>query len=360
MREMFSLGVRELVLRRNSTLGIIFGISVVLMIFLSLESITEGVEKSLVGTETEKMMVMQRGQGMVWTSYLSEALEKELEELGVEVIVPELRLMRVVEGNYVLLRGIPLDRYLEVEDFEMIDGEALGEGDEDLLMIGKNVSELSNINVGDGFEIMGESFSVKGVFETGTIADNEIWFDLQKVQELFNSKDFVTTFVVLIDEERKAEIEDELDVQVNNESEQMRSINQGMESLYNLLRLVSVIAATAAILGIMNLMFTVVKQRQRDIAILKSVGFGKREVLSYVVSQSILLSVSGFLVSLIMALIFTKTANIGAMGISIKPVLNLGVLLNAFFLTILIGTLSGAYPAHIASKLNIAEVLRNE
>ena len=138
-----------------------------------------------------------------------------------------------------------------------------------------------------------------------------------------------------------------LDVQVVDEGQVWESFKGASTSLYTLLRLVSTIIAVAAVLGLMNMMFTIVKQRKQEVATLRSVGFGRRAVVAYV------LALSG-------ASLFLRGLQVEAIGITMEPRLAPTIALRALGLMAAIGLLAGGYPALLVTRLNLAEALRGE
>ncbi|MFQ6058608.1 MAG: ABC transporter permease [Anaerolineae bacterium] len=359
--EMAKLGLRELLTRKRTALGLVLGVSVVLLVFLSLEGIRAGVGQTLTAQDTGTMMVLPDGAMGFWGSYLPMNLRKRLRGLGAEMAVPELFVTRErAPGEMLLFRGVPLNDYQKVIGFRMVAGQPLTPGDRHMVMIGADVADSKGLGPGDIFTYQGKDFVVKGVFETGLLADSEVWLDLKEADRLFNAQGYVSTFVLESDPALARKIEQRLDLDVVTEKEVWESFNSAGESLFALLQLVSVIIAAAAVLGIMNMMFTVVKQRQREIAIMRSIGFGKREILIYVLSQSLIVSTLGFFLALAASFLFIQGLKMEVMGMTLEPTLDTSVVAGAFVLTLVMGLLAGGYPATLATRLNIAETLRGE
>ncbi|MFQ6015551.1 MAG: ABC transporter permease [Anaerolineae bacterium] len=361
MTEMVKLGARELLARKRVSLGLILGVSVALLVFLALEGITAGVGQTLTAQDTGTMMVLPEDTMGFWGSYLPMNLRKRLKGLGASMAVPEIFVTRErAPGEMLLFRGVPLNRYQDIIGFQMVAGEPLAPGDRHMVMLGADVAESKGLGPGDIFEYRGKKFTVKGVFKTGLLADSEVWLDLKEADRLFNAQGYVSTFVLESDPALARKIEQRLDLDVVTEKEVWESFNSAAESLFALLRLVSVIIAAAAVLGIMNMMFTVVKQRQREIAIMRSIGFGRGEILIYVISQSLIVSTLGFFLALAASLLFIQGLKMEVMGMTLEPALDTSVVAGAFVLTLVIGLLAGGYPATLATRLNIAETLRGE
>ena len=360
--QMARLGMREMLGRKRMTLSSILGIVVALFVFLSIEAITKGATQTFTSEDTGNLIVQQKGTlGEAGGSFLPIAYEETLRELGAQLVVPEIHAFGgSASETVVLFRGIPLESYASLEKFRMKEGSQLGPGDEGKVMVGSNIAEAKDLRPGGVFLYRGEEFPVKGVFETGTIADNEVWVDLDTASQLFNLGSEVSVFVIRADEALTARIEDALPVEVTKEFEAFESFNQAIQGIILILRTVSAVMAIAVVLAIANVMFTVVRQRQRQMAVLRSIGFGRAEMIFYVMVQAFVLSLLGFLVAVALAFLVIAPLKLDTFGLLIKPTIDAGVLFGALLLTLVIGTLAAAYPARLAAGLNIADTMRQE
>ena len=360
--QMARLGMKDLLGRKWTTLSSILGIGVALFVFLAIESITTGFTQAFSSEDTGNLIVQQKGTlGEFGGSFLPASYEARLRELGAEVVLPEIHAFAGSSlETIVLFRGVPLASYTSLEKFRVKEGSQLGPGDEGNVMVGTNIAEAKNLRPGGVFLYEGEEFPVKGVFETGTIADNEVWVDLETASRLFNLSTEVTVFVIRGDDALRERIEDALPVEITKEFEALETFNRSIQGIALILRTVSVVMAIAVVLAIANVMFTVVRQRQREMAVLRSIGFGRAEMVLYVMVQAFVLSLLGFLVALAIALLLIAPLKLETFGLIIKPSVDAGVVLGALLLTLLIGLLSAAYPARLAAGLNIASTMRQE
>jgi putative ABC transport system permease protein len=104
-----------------------------------------------------------------------------------------------------------------------------------------------------------------------------------------------------------------------------------------------------------NTMVMAVRERTREIGILKTLGFSSRKLLAMVVGESLLISVIGGLAGLLLAsLVIFALAQAGFLaGLSMTPV----VWGTGFLWMLLLGALTAAIPAYNALKLNIVTAL---
>jgi len=358
---MIALGIRELLSRRRAALGLTLGVAVVILVFLALGALTEGIGRSLAVRDTNTMLVLPKGASSFWGSYLPLRVKKQLKGLGARLVVPEIFVIRErAPGDLLLFRGVPLDKYSRVIGFRMVAGEPLVPGDRGMVLVGRDVAEARGLRPGDPFTYQGKTFIVKGIFETGLITDSEVWLEFNEAARLFNSRGYASTFAVEADPRLARKIEERLDLEVISEKEMWEGFSGALDSLYVLLRLVSVIVALAAVLGVMNMVFTLVRQRRREIAVLRAVGFGRKSVIAYVLAQSLTVALAGYLMAVAGALAFLRGIRMQALGITVETALTVELIVGALGLTWVIGLLAGAYPAWQVSRWSVAEVLRGE
>jgi putative ABC transport system permease protein len=115
-------------------------------------------------------------------------------------------------------------------------------------------------------------------------------------------------------------------------------------------------------IGIMNIMLVSVTERTREIGLRKALGARKMDILVQFLSESILLSLIGGLVGIVLAelicIIIAKVA--AASGTSISPSIGLDSVLLATLFSSAVGVLFGLYPSNRASSLQPVEALRYE
>jgi putative ABC transport system permease protein len=127
------------------------------------------------------------------------------------------------------------------------------------------------------------------------------------------------------------------------------------------------IAAVALIVGgvgLMNTMYTSVLERTREIGILKAVGARDGQVMGLFLVDSGLMGLIGGVLGLVLGGVLSVfgTRLLGpALGVgSFQPVFGATLILGVLVASFVIGSLSGAWPAWRASRLNPVEALAAE
>lgn len=115
-------------------------------------------------------------------------------------------------------------------------------------------------------------------------------------------------------------------------------------------------------IGIMNIMLVSVTERTREIGLRKAIGARKRDILVQFLTESILLSLLGGLIGILLA--WGIAALVGAIaaasGTPITPNITIDAILLATLFSMAVGLLFGLYPANRAASLQPVEALRYE
>ncbi len=126
-----------------------------------------------------------------------------------------------------------------------------------------------------------------------------------------------------------------------------------------ILLLIAFIALVISGIGIMNIMLVTVSQRTKEIGLRKAIGARRREILSQFLLEAFLISATGGVIGILIAVLIP---------VIIEPLLpgNLGVPISgvsivvAFLVSCLTGVFFGFLPANRAAKLQPTESLRYE
>jgi len=119
--------------------------------------------------------------------------------------------------------------------------------------------------------------------------------------------------------------------------------------------------AFAIMLVSANTMAMSVRSRTREVAVLKTLGFTSRSVLSIFISEAVALAISGGIIGLLFAIpvIAAMTDRFVGLGIPLDMKIKLPTAAIALTASVVLGLVSGYLPAHRASRMNIVEALRH-
>ncbi len=286
--------------------------------------------------------------------------------------------------------------YEKIETIELYDGDFIGNND-NMVVIGYSVardvfdSDSSNnddfeLSVGDMININGTEYKVSGILAEAGFGGNDrsLILDINEagilIDEWDESYDSIEVKAGDIDDiESLIEvIEDALrvsrEVEVGSEDFMVSSMVQMMDTVTEMLDTLSMfltgIAAISLLVGaisIANTMYTSVFERTREIGIMKALGADDSEVKWLFITESGIISLigglGGVVIGLILANVLVSAGSIvtlmpgrmngGVMSFSFDPAVIAGSLL----FSLLIGVLSGYFPAKRAANLNPIEAI---
>jgi ABC-type lipoprotein release transport system permease subunit len=275
-------------------------------------------------------------------------------------VIPEIHtVVGLSPRDAVLLRGVSLDQYLEVESIKIIAGRPLQPGDPPrLALIGSRLAEERGAGPGGAIQIRGRDFQVAGVFEMGTYADYEAWVSLAGAQDLMGWANEVSVFIIPAGETLNPGDELPGGLSVVRKGETGVNLVKEWQPLFDLLGLVASALGAAAAVTLANILWRLAWLRRRDLAILLSLGFGRPALCVYLLTQAASVGCLGFLFGTGAAYLLSAVTSVRTAGISIQAVYDASVLAWSLVFILLISLAGSVLPLIWLARANLAELLR--
>ena len=242
--------------------------------------------------------------------------------------------------------------------------------------VAQKIATQHNFKIGDRITIKGDIYPVNPELTIAAIfqhpANTEcLIFHRDYLTELQSksstSRDTVGTFLLLADKpENVPRISKAIDTMFDNDPAPTRTESEKEFGRSFLAFLGNIKLFLAAICGAIS--FTIllvsantvamsVRERTRELAILRTLGYAPGEILSLVLAESVLISILGGAFGLVLGALLAKGAQAGSGGFPVPGVKWQAVLI-VMTMAILIGFLAAVVPAISASRKNVVESLR--
>jgi putative ABC transport system permease protein len=102
-----------------------------------------------------------------------------------------------------------------------------------------------------------------------------------------------------------------------------------------------------------------IRERTREVAVLRTLGFTRGSILKLLLSESIAISLIGGLVGITLATAAVLFMAQPGIGLPVSMRMNLATALVVMVVSLLVGLVSGLIPSYRASNLGIVDALRH-
>ncbi len=158
-------------------------------------------------------------------------------------------------------------------------------------------------------------------------------------------------------ERRRLADGDNDDFSIMDQKELASTLSGTTRTLTALLAAIAAVSLLVGGIGIMNIMLVSVTERTREIGIRLAIGALERDVLTQFLVEAVVLSAFGGVIGVSFALI---VSSLGARALGLPWVLDLKIVALALLFSAGVGVVFGFFPARRAASLNPIDALRHE
>lgn len=367
-------------------LGIIIGVSAVIIMTTLVQGATSNVTSSIESMGSNLLTVMIKGNYYNNSNILLYDDIKAFEEYAsIKNASP------VVSGNVTSkygttdydtsLEGVD-SSYLETKNYAIASGRFISALDNDnrnkVAVIGTTVkSELfgSQNPLGETIMINGTKFTVVGILEEKGSSmreddDDKIVIPVKTSQRFLKQATITTIYFEALDEANvdiaEAQITQSLLINFDNDSDAFRifdqtslldTINEVTGTMSLMLGGIAAISLVVGGIGIMNIMLVSVTERTREIGVRKAIGAKRATILIQFLIESSVVSGLGGIIGVILGVLI---AYIAGNMLSMPASTPLYIIVISFSFSLIIGVFFGIYPANRAAKMKPVDALRYE
>ena len=373
------LAFKNLWYRKIRTSLTILGVGTSIAVFVALVGLagifTDAFRQMYKSRQTD-LVVREKGNFDFLSSGIDEKYADKIMQIPEVLSISKILIDFSLAGskNYFLVLGWDQNSSL----FSKLKIQGKRPQSDDEALVGSTISKKFNKKIGDKIEVKGSKLTIVGIFESKSMfEEGSVIILLEKLQKIKKVPGKVTLFNLTV---KKGSFYEGKPVNDKDQIERIRSLIAGMlpdtevrsvedivsvdntmTSFLNFAWAVSIVAFIAAILGIINTMVTSVLEQTSKIGILLAIGWRKLKILCLVLYESIFLGLLGGVFGLILGygimnvlVHFPQLQNIGRIDY------NFIFMIKVIMVSLLVGFLSGIYPAIRAICIKPIEALRYE
>lgn len=381
-----SYNLRNLAVRRTTTLMTALGIALTVAVLMAIFALVEGLRTSLAATGNPlHVLVLRKGSTSELASNFSRSAYQDLKfKPGIAPNaagepMASLEMVTVVllegpdgkEGINLTLRGLlPIGAQMR-DGWRIVEGRMFEAGKRELI-VGKNIaSRYPSARLGKKLRLTRGEWEVVGVFDAGrSAASGEIWADLNQISADQNRTEVLSSCLIRATDEVAAQalINDissdrRFNVSAITERAYYDQQTRSAAPVQTMGMFVAIIMAVGSCFAAMNTMYAAVARRGPEIGTLRVLGFSRSAILFSFFVESLLLSLLGGLIGCLLVLPLNGIqTGIGSFvtfseitfDFQVSPrIMAMGILF-----ALLLGAAGGLFPARMAARKEILAALR--
>lgn len=233
-----------------------------------------------------------------------------------------------------------------------------------------------NVPVGKSFQMRGEEFIVRGVFEEFErnpitpqadfnnavfipyVTGKSLTEGNAQIFQVFAKADSVNEVKLVRENIRKslmASRDNQEDFSILTQGESVEETSTTLSLITAMIAGVAAISLLVGGIGIMNIMLVSVTERTHEIGIRKAIGATNQQIMRQFLTEAVVLSLVGSVIGVIVSLIANFLIRLFT---SLEPVVNLQVAGVAIGVALLVGIIFGVAPAINAARKDPIQALR--
>lgn len=376
---------RNALVRWRSTVATVLGIGLVVFVFVLLQSLAAGIEKSSSNTgDPRNVMIVRKGSTAESASLISRENLQQIRyfeeisrnEQGEAVISADvLVLVNLPRRNNggeanVLLRGVTA-RGMELRpQVKLVEGRWFTPGKREVVVSAKLAKRFANFDLGQSFRSGNATFTVVGWIDGGGSAfDSECWMDADECRSVFE-RDMYSSFLARVPNVNamsnlvtRIEGDRRFKLKAESEVEYYRKQTMTAAPIKWLGGFLAVMMSVGAVFAAMNTMYAAVGARTREIGTLRVLGFRRRSVVLALLLEGGMLALFGGVLGCALAFYWNgyTTATMGFETFSeivFQFTVTPGLVVKGLVFAVIVGIIGTLLPAIRASRLPVIDALK--
>ena len=377
--------LRNIVVRKGSTLATAFTIGLTVAVFLMVMALARGIDLTLSSSgEALNLIVVREGSTAELNSSLTRENFKDVMYLdGVEregdqplaagemiTLIYKAR-KGMSQGSNVTIRGVSPMSFKLRSGFQTVAGRLFQPGLTEAVVSKRIAERFQGLEVGDRFRIQTTDYTVVGLFDSaGKAFESEIWVDVNSLTSTTKRDSYSSVLLRAKDQNALTALSKRIseDQKLHLKAVSERSFyedQQGVASgaLKGLAVFIALIMAIGAAFAGMNTMYAAVARRTKEIGTLRVLGFGRLSILIAFLLESVSIALIGAVIGILLALplnfVSTGTSNwvtFSEIAFNFRVTTDLMIL--ALIFGAIIGFIGSLLPSIRAARFKIVDALR--
>lgn len=380
-----SYNIRNLIVRKTTTLMTAAGIAMTVAVLLAVMGLVSGLRSAFGATgDPLHLLVMRKGGNAELTSLLTQQQFQVIKNFpgiasgrdgqpmaSLEVItITTIPTKDNPDGSNITLRGLS-QRGLEMRHLKIIAGRWFRPGQRELVVGKSTASRYDAAQPGKQLRFGKGYWQVVGVMDGGgTAVDSEIFADANQLASDFNRADTYSSALLQATDEitaaalkKSLESDPRLNITVLSEKDYYAQQTVSSRPIEFLGYFVCIIMAVGSAFAAMNTMYAAVARRAKEVGTLRVLGFTRGSILISFLLESLMLSVVGGVIAILVTLPLNNvTTGLGNFLTFSETNFNFrigpDVMIIGIVFSLVLGALGGLLPARQAAHKQILTALR--
>jgi ABC-type antimicrobial peptide transport system permease subunit len=372
--------------RKLTTFLTIAGVGMVVFVFTAVLMMAYGIEKTLVATGApEDVIVVRKSANNEITSIVDGETQNVVRTLpniakapdgspilsNEPVVIINLEYLSGGLSN-VTVRGVsPAVNNLRPQ-MKITDGRMFTWGVRELIVGESITKKFRGAQIGNSVKFAGDNWKIVGIFQMEGGFNSEMWGDTQQLLNAFNRGNNVSSVSLKLDDvqnfdsfkrtferdRRLEQFEPKLAQKFYAEQSEFMTIFIRILGIF-----ITVIFSFGSTIGAMITMYAAVANRTVEIGTLRSLGFSRRSILTAFLLESLLISLLGGGIGLVLASLLQffsiSTLNWGSFAeLEFSFAVSPSIIILSLIFAALMGFIGGFLPSVRAARMNIVNALR--
>ena len=247
------------------------------------------------------------------------------------------------------------------QNLKLVSGRLPKDAMEPVVVLGQTAAETLKKKIGDPIQIEAKELTVVGIVDGGALVENgSVILSLPLFQEISGNEGKINIIDLRATPGMSEDDVKRLCVQINSLVPEARAMvageHLGNSQAYRFISAMSwgtsLLAVIVGVLGVMNTMLMTVFERKQEICILLAIGWKRSRIIRMVLWESALLGFLGGVAGVLIGTIGVRVLEtLPAIHGLLEPDLSFRLMVISVAIAVIVGVLSGLYPAWRSSRL---------